>query len=108
MAVGRMRGGEEKGSCQTGVADPMQRGNIRKALAHFPVKKERGREREREKVLQQQPRRTKSRAVRSAHRLPKMSSAEATPDSMVVVQHKDSNCSIKIINNQHIAVIIIN
>ena len=47
MAVGCIRGGEEKGSCQTGVADPMQRGNIRKALAHFPLEK-RERERERE------------------------------------------------------------
>ncbi len=36
---GCTRGGEEKGSCQTGVADPMQRGNIRKALAHFQIKK---------------------------------------------------------------------
>lgn len=36
---GCIRGGEEKGSCQTGAADLMQRGNIRKARAHFPFRK---------------------------------------------------------------------
>lgn len=33
---------EEKGSCQTGIADPMQRGNSRKASAHFPFGKKKG------------------------------------------------------------------
>lgn len=32
----------EKGSCQTGIADPMQRGNSRKASAHFPFEKKKG------------------------------------------------------------------
>ena len=43
---GCIRGGEEKGSCQTGVADPMRWGNISKALAHIPFEKKK-------KVLQQ-------------------------------------------------------
>lgn len=34
--VGCLGGLEEKGSCQTGIADPMQRVNSREASAHFP------------------------------------------------------------------------
>lgn len=30
---------KEKGSCQTGIADPMQRGNDSTASAHFPFEK---------------------------------------------------------------------
>lgn len=45
--------GREKGSCQTGDADPMQRGEHQKSPSTFPVS---GKRKKKEKrVLQQQP-----------------------------------------------------
>ena len=61
---------------------PYAAGEYQKSPRTFPVKKNKG---------LQQPR--EQRTALLAYRLPKMSSTETTPDGMVVVQHKDSNCS---------------
>lgn len=48
-------GGREKGSCQTGDADPMQRGEHQKSPSTFPVSGKRKKKKEKRVLQQQQP-----------------------------------------------------
>lgn len=88
MVWGAVSGGavglEQRGSCQ--ALQTLLRGNNRKASPHLPffffLKKG-----------LQQLWWTKNGAVRFAHTLSKMSSTEATPERMVVVQQKELSCS---------------
>lgn len=82
MGWGVWRGGEagRERELSDRHCRPYAAGKQQKSLSTFPVWKKGG---------LQQLRWTKNSAVRFAHRFSKMSSTEATPESMVVVQQKD-------------------